>query len=60
MHAIHRLTHNGMPLNIWKCHFLDHHVCMLGMILWNDKFTLGPKAMAKFFGATLPKSLREL
>jgi hypothetical protein len=33
---------------------------MLGMILWNDKFTLGPKAMAKFFGAELPTSLREL
>lgn len=60
MYAIHRLTHAGLPLNIWKCHMLVHSAHLLGLLLWDSNITLGAKAMQKFMGMELPRNLKDL
>lgn len=59
-HAMERLTKAGLPINIWKCDLLTYNVNVLGMLYWDNKFTLGFKAMSKFLGSKIPTNLREL
>lgn len=35
-HALHRLTHGGLPINIWKCDFLAKSITALGILLWDS------------------------
>ena len=59
-YALERLTHGGLPINIWKCDFLAKSVTALGILLWDSQITLGLKAMQKFLGSTIPYDLTSL
>jgi hypothetical protein len=59
-YAIKRLTHAGLPLNIWKCRMLVYSSHLLGLLLWDSNVTLGVKAMQRFMGMELPRNLRDI
>ncbi len=50
----------GLPINIWKCQFLVQELNLLGMLLAEQHFQLGRKAMRKLFASHLPRTLLEL
>ena len=55
-----RLIRAGMPLNAGKLHLLQLEVPVLGMVLAEERFQLGKKALGKAFASTLPTNLNEL
>ena len=60
LEAMKRLLAVGLPLNVGKLKLLQRSVPILGVVLTEDKFQLGKKALAKAFASTLPRTLMEL
>lgn len=54
------LLKNGLPINIWKCQFLNYQISLLGFALTEDKLQLGKKSVKKLFQASLPKTIKGL
>ncbi len=50
----------GLPMNAWKLKLLQTDLEMLGIVLTQDTFYLGKKALAKAFESQLPRMLKEL
>ena len=60
LEAMKRLIRAGMPLNVGKLKLLQLEVPVLGMVLAEERYQLGKKALAKLFASTLPEDLHEL
>ena len=50
----------GFPVNAWKLQLLQRSINILGVLLCNNRYQLGKKAMGKLFGSELPRSCKEL
>lgn len=55
-----RLLAAGLPLNVGKLKLLQRSVPVLGVVLAEEQFQLGKKALGKAFASTLPRNLVEL
>ena len=57
---IRKLVSAGFPINILKCQFLVRSLTILGVVLAEDRYCLGNKALHKLFYAGLTSDLRSL
>ncbi len=55
-----RLLAAGLPLNVGKLKLLQRSVPVLGVVLAEERFQLGKKALAKAFASKIPRTLVEL
>ena len=60
LEAMKRLLAAGLPLNVGKLKLLQREVPVLGVVLADEKFQLGKKALAKAFASKIPRTLVEL
>lgn len=58
--TIARLAYNGYMLNLNKCVFLAKSADLLGLHVWNGRYQLGEKALAKLFLSHIPTDLKGL
>lgn len=52
-----RVVAAGMPLNAAKLKLIQLELPMLGVVISEDKYQLGKKALAKAFASSLPTTL---
>ena len=52
------LANEGIMINIKKCKFLTTRIELLGFVVYNSHYQLGPKSMKKYFELQVPRTLR--
>lgn len=60
LEGMRRLLAAGFPLNVGKLKLMQRSVPILGVVLAEERFQLGKKALAKAFASQIPRSLVEL
>ena len=60
LEAMRRIVAAGMPLNAAKLKLIQLELPMLGVVISEERFQLGRKALAKAFASELPRTLQEL
>ena len=53
-----RLALMGLPINLWKCHFMCRSLNLLGVVLCEQKYQLGRKALQRLIASELPTTLK--